>query len=146
MSTPAASHAREHDALPRERQRLVAIGIEGGRTLRQAGEERRLRRRQHRRFDAEVDAARPLDAGGLIAVGGEVQIEREDLALAEPVLEPQRDDRFVELGAPAAASIGRRRRNSSSFATCCVIVEPPSTMAFGDVLLDRPQIATGSTP
>ena len=42
-------------------------------------------------------------AGGLVAVGREVQVEREDLALREAMLEPQREHHLAHLGAEPAA-------------------------------------------
>ncbi len=76
---------------------------------------------------AEVRAAGALGADDLVAVGGEVQIQREDLALGEAMLEPQRQHRLANLRAQAARPRPALRRLSSSLATCCVIVEPPST-------------------
>ncbi len=97
----APLHPRQHHPLPRRGLRQAAPRVEPRRTLRQRGDERRLRRRQHRGVGAEVGVAGALGAGDLVAVGREVQVEREDLGLRQPMLEAQRDDRFLDLGAPA---------------------------------------------
>ena len=96
-------HAAQHRQLAGARGRQALPRIERRRPLRQRGEKRRLRRRQHRGVDAEIDPARAPRTGRLVAVGGEIEIEREDLALAEAVLEPEREQHLAHLGAPAAA-------------------------------------------
>ena len=127
----------------------VAVRVEARRPLRQAGEERRLRRRQHRRVAAEVRVAGAPRADDLVAVRREVQIQREDLALG------QADARAAARAPPPAAcardAAARARgacRLSSSFATCCVIVEPPSTTCALARCCARARaaIAIGSTP
>ena len=94
-------------SLPRDRGSSIAIRIERGRPLREAGQKRCLRGRQQACRCAEIDAARALGARHLIAVRRKVQIQREDVMLAEPMLQTQRNDRFVKLCADAA------RRSSS---------------------------------
>ncbi len=94
-------HPPKHGPLPRDRLVALAERVEPGRPLRQAGQKRRLRRRQHRRSAAEVGAARPLGADDLVAVRREVQVQREDLALVEPMLEPQREHGLADLLAHA---------------------------------------------
>ena len=84
--------------------RDVLQRVERGRPLRQRREERRLRRRQHRRVDAEVDLAGAPGPGRLVAVRREVQVQRQDLALAEAVLEPQRQHHLADLGAERRAA------------------------------------------
>jgi hypothetical protein len=98
----ARSHAAQHRALPGAGRFGMAERVEAARPLRQAGEEGRLRRREHRRRHAEVGLTRPLGAGELIAVGGEVQVQREQFGLREAMFEAQRDERLVRLGRDAA--------------------------------------------
>ena len=78
-----------------------------GRPLRQAGQKRGLCRRQHRRFGGKVGSTRPAGADHLIAVGGEVEVDRENLALVEPVLEPQRQHGLANLLAHAPDAFRR---------------------------------------
>ena len=75
---------------------------------------------------AEVCAAGSFDAGDLIAVRREVQVERKHFALGESMLEPQRDHGLVHLRRDPRVRAGCRRF-SSSLAACCEIVDPPST-------------------
>ena len=61
----------------------------------------------------EVGATRALDAGQLVAVGGEIEIQRQDLALGQSMLQPQRDDGFASLChefAPAAGAFQPREQ------------------------------------
>ena len=90
-------HAPKHRALPGDRLVAVAERVVARRPLRKAGQKRRLRRREHRRLGPEVDAARLSGADDLIAVGGEIEVEREDLALVEAMLEPQREHGLADL-------------------------------------------------
>ena len=99
---PAPLHPRQHHALPRRRLRQAAPRVEARRTLRQRRQERGLRRRQHRAVAAEVGVAGALGAGDLVAVRREVQVQREDLRLGQPMLEAQRDDRLLDLRSPPA--------------------------------------------
>ena len=99
---PAPLHPRQHHPLARRRLRQAAPRVEARRTLRQRRQERGLRRRQHRGVDAEVGVARALGAGDLVAVRREVQIQREDVRLGQPMLEAQRDDRLLDLRSPPA--------------------------------------------
>ena len=103
-------HPPQHGPLPREGRLRVSVRIEAGRTLRQAGQERRLRRRQHRRVVAEVRVARSSRADYLIAVRREVQVQREDLVLGEPMLQTLREHRLLHL----AHERSRSRRCLSS--------------------------------
>jgi hypothetical protein len=63
------------------------VGIEGGRPLGKSSEEGCLGRCEVGGGAPEVGAARRLGAHELVAVGGDVQVERENLSLGEPVLE-----------------------------------------------------------
>ena len=90
-------HPREYPALPLRRGLRIAQRIERPRPLRQRGQERGLRVRQLLGGDAEVTPARADDAGRLIAVRREVQVEREELALRVAMFEPQRDDGLAYL-------------------------------------------------
>ena len=60
--------------------------------------------------DAEVQLARAPGAGGLVAVRRQVQIQREDLALGEAMLEPEREHHLADLRAPARAACTPSRR------------------------------------
>ena len=82
--------------------RQFAIRVERGRPLRQACKERGLRHGELIGRCAEIAAAGALGPGHLIPVRRKVQIEREDVALRKPVLQPERDDGFVQLCAGAA--------------------------------------------
>ncbi len=97
-----SGHAKEHRPLAGLGGPQIAERIEGRGTLRQAGEKRRLRRRQHRRLDAEIALAGSSHARSLAAVGGQIQIQRENLALRETMLEPDRERHFLELRAKAS--------------------------------------------
>ena len=79
----------------------IPIRIEPGRALWQRRQKRRLGRRQQRGAAAEVLAARALGAHQLIPVRRQIQIERENLALAQAMLEAKRDHRFVHLAGDA---------------------------------------------
>ena len=130
-------HLCQYVTLPRRRRRLVAVRIERRRPLWQAGEERRLRGGQHPRLDTEVGLARTLEAGGLVAVGGEVQIERENLALRQAVFEPEGEDGFVHLRTPAAPAL---RRLPVEEQLRDLLRDRRSTLdylPFGDVPLER---------
>ena len=125
---PCGLHPVDDDALALQGRIEPAIGIERGGPLCEAREQRSLCRSQHRRITAEVGATGSSRAHDLVAVGGQIQIHRQDLALGEAVFQPQRENRLGDL---VGHSLGRRpgeRRASSSFATCCVIVDPPSTI------------------
>ena len=143
-------HLCQYVTLPRRRRCLVAVRIERRRPLWQAGEERRLRGGQHPRLDTEVGLARTLEAGGLVAVGGEVQIERENLALRQAVFEPEGEDGFVHLRTPAAPAL---RRLPVEEQLRDLLRDRRSTLddlPFGDVPLERARdgdgIDAGVTP
>ena len=99
-------HAAKDDPLSRHGGVPVPIRIEARWTLRQPGEECRLRWGQHPRWNVEVGTARALDAGDLIAIPGQVQIHRQDLALREAMFQPNGDHRFVHFGPPPARARG----------------------------------------
>ena len=80
----------------------IAPRVVARRLLWQRCEKGGLGGRQRRDVSAEVGARRPLRAGDLIPVRGEVQIEREDVLLAQLMLQPQREHRFADLRPPAA--------------------------------------------
>ncbi len=96
-------------------------GIESAWLLRKSGKERGLRGGERRDVPSEVRGRGPPCALDLIAVGGEVQVEREDLALCQPVLESHGHDRFADLCPPSTSSAGRL----------------PSQEQFGDLLSQR---------
>ena len=103
VSVPAATTMRASTTslAPPARAR-AAPRVEPGRPLRQRREKRGLRRRQHRRGAAEVGLARALGTGDLVAVRREVQIERENLALRQPMLQSHRDNRLTHFDPPPA--------------------------------------------
>jgi hypothetical protein len=91
-----SAHALQHLALAAPRSG-PAVGIERRRPLRQAGQERGLRGRQVVRGAAEVGPARGLGAHDLVPVRRDAQVQRQDLALAQPVLEAQRQQHLAQL-------------------------------------------------
>ncbi len=90
-------HAPEHRALACDRLVAIAERVVSGWTLWEPGQKRGLRRRQHRRLGREVGAARLAGADGLVAVGREIEIEREHFALVEAMFQPQREDGLADL-------------------------------------------------
>ncbi len=90
-------HPPQHGTLPRESRLRVSVRIESGRTLRKARQERRLRRREHRRVVTEVRVTRSSRADHLIAVCREVQVQREDLVLGKPMLQTLREHGLLKL-------------------------------------------------
>jgi hypothetical protein len=101
-------HPPKHRSLTPHGCLAATVGIEVGRALRQPRQKRRLCRRDCASGNAEVPAAGALDAHELIAVGRDVQIEREDFALREAVLQAQGDDRLAKLGDQTALPPRRR--------------------------------------
>jgi hypothetical protein len=90
--------------------------------LRQRGEKRGLRGRQHGRFDAEVDLGSFRDSRDLIAVRREIEIEGEDLVFGQPVLQAKRDQRLTRFRAQTARRRARLVRREDE---------------LGDLLRDR---------
>jgi hypothetical protein len=90
-------HAPEHVVLAGLGRLQPLLRIVLGRALRQPGQERRLRDREVLDVDVEEGARRRLDP---VRTGAEVdlvQIEVEDIVLAELVLETQREDDLLQL-------------------------------------------------
>ena len=106
LEPAAIVHHAQDVQRARPRGRGIAPRVVARRLLRQGRQKRRFRRRQRRRRPAEVRLRRALRALNLIAVRREVQIEREDLVLRQPMFEPQRDDRLIDLGRPPAPRPG----------------------------------------
>ena len=75
----------------------VAVGREPGRRLHQPGEQRGFRQGHEARALAEIFLRRRLDPIGARAEVDAVEIEFEDLILRIPALEPQRQDRLLDL-------------------------------------------------
>ncbi len=75
----------------------VAVGREPGRRLHQSGQHRRLRKRHLARALAEIFLRRRFDAEGAGAEIDAIEIELEDLVLGIFALEPQRQDRLLDL-------------------------------------------------
>ncbi len=76
--------------------------------VRKSREKRRLSHRQHRRRNAEVDLAGTRGTNHLVSVRREAQIQGEDLALGEAMLQSQGNLGFLQLprGAACASSRG----------------------------------------
>ena len=97
-------HPAENRLLPEAGRRHVLARIERARPLWQRREKGRLRGRQHGCIHAKVQPARPPGPGRLVAVRRQVQVHREDVALAEAMLQAERQHRLTELhGDPAMA-------------------------------------------
>jgi hypothetical protein len=99
-------HAAQHHALAGDGGVLPAIRVEARWPLGQTREERRLRGRDQGRRHAEVRAAGALGSRDLVAVGRQVQIQGQQLALAEAVLETQGHQRLAQLLGHAARARG----------------------------------------
>ena len=144
------AHAFEHTASTTRRPVRMLPRVEPRRLLRQRREKRRLRRRQHRRGHAEACLARPLRAGNLIPMQGQVEIEREDLASTGDAPAAARASgrrAWCRPSGPAPDDPRSASRARSSFTTCCVSVDPPSTTRPSArlVFIARAS-AIGSTP
>src|SRR5262249_27474991 len=72
------------------------------RALRDDRERQRLRQREPARWLAEIDEARGADALDVTAVGNEVEISLEDLAIRVPALDLERARDLLELAAKRA--------------------------------------------
>ena len=77
----------------------IALGVEHGRRLHGAGEDRRLAEREISCGVAEIGLRRRLDTGGAVAEEHAVEIELEDLVLGVIVLEPDGEQRLLNLAA-----------------------------------------------
>ncbi len=80
----------------------IAVGRELGRRLHQAGENGRFAQRRLSRAMPEIPLARGLHAIGAGAEIDAVEIEFEDLVLRVAPLQPQREDRLLDLAAERA--------------------------------------------
>ena len=98
-------HALEHPLLPPPRGRFVTIRIERGRPLGQTGQEGRLGRREVLGRGVEIGAAGRLCALELVPVGRDVQVQGQDLALRELVLDAQGEQRFAQLAPRGAIAV-----------------------------------------
>ena len=127
----------------------IAVGRELGRRLHQAGEEGRLRQRHESRALAEIFLRRGLDPIGARAEIDAVEIEFEDLVLGVAALEPERQDRLLDLArqralprqeqilgellgqrraaldAAAAGHIAQKRARHAERVDAVMFVEPP---------------------
>ena len=90
-------HTTKNTALSREGGVQLAERVVTRRPARKTGQERRLRRREHRWIATEVRVAGAAGADDLVAVTGEIQIEREDFRFVETMLEAQRENGFANL-------------------------------------------------
>ena len=103
-------HPRQHPSLPAQGGVEVAIRIENRGPLGQAGQEGGLRRRQAGGPAAEVAPARRFGSHALVAVRREAQVEGQDLAFAQAVLEPQRKHGLAQLPAQGARAVDEELR------------------------------------
>ena len=86
----------------------VAVGAAPLRRLRQGDEQRRLGRVQPARLLAEIGERGGAHALDVAAIGGERQVELEDLVLGERPLQSERGQHLVELAGGAAGRIALR--------------------------------------
>src|SRR5215831_16687147 len=75
----------------------MPVRVEGVRTLGQAGKERAFLERELLRRLAKITARRHLDAPGAAAEIDGIEIELENLRLAEGLLDPRRHDHLADL-------------------------------------------------
>jgi hypothetical protein len=75
----------------------MPVRVEGVRTFGQTGKERAFLKREFVRRLAEIAACRHLDAPGAAAQINEIEIELENLRLAERTLDPRRHDHLADL-------------------------------------------------
>ena len=129
-------HASDDVLLPGRGAGHRAIRIERRRPLWKRSQKRRLRRRGGRGADAEILAARPLGSHQLIAVRRKVQVQGEDLALRQAMLEPHGNHGLAKLrGKPAPHRFGPAAR---------ALVHLPCEQQLRDLLTDR-RSALGKT-
>ena len=83
----------------------MTIRVERARPLGQAGQEGGLGRGEVLRRGVEVGAAGRLRALELVPVGRDVQVQGQDLALGEPVLDAQGEQRFAQLARRGAVAV-----------------------------------------
>ena len=91
------SHPAEHVLEAVARAREVAVRVEIVRTLGKAGQHRALHRRQRACRFAEIAARRHLDAPGTTPEIDRVEIELENLGLAQRALDIRGDDDLAKL-------------------------------------------------
>jgi hypothetical protein len=75
----------------------MPVGIEIVRPLGQGGEQRAFLQGQVLRLLAEIAAGRELDPPGAAAEINRIEVELEDLRLAQRVLDPRRHDHLADL-------------------------------------------------
>ena len=90
-------HRLQHLLAPHERRRRVVQRVVDRRRLRQAGEQRRLRKRQVLRLLREVRLGGGLDAVGVVPVVDGVQVGLEDPRLRPLVAELDREAGLLDL-------------------------------------------------
>ena len=95
-------HRRQHLARAGRGGGRIGARIEPRRRARQPRQHRRLPQRHASRRDAEIHPRRGVHAPGAGAEIDAVQPDLEDLALAEAVLQPQRQQQFLHLAAERA--------------------------------------------
>ena len=122
--TPAPTIRSSTRSRAAPRRRRVAVGPARFGRLRQGDEQRRLGEGQPLRLLAEIGEARRADALDVAAIGREREVEVEDSALAEALLELHGAHHLAQLRRRAV----RPSRGSIRRATCMVSVEPPETM------------------
>ena len=92
----------EHDVGAGARGGQVDVRRVFGRRLEQAGEHRGFREIDVAHRLVEVEMRRAVDAEGAAAHIGAVEIELQDLVLGEPRLQPDREERLVDLALDGA--------------------------------------------
>ena len=90
-------HAAENISEPFLRASGMPVGIEIVRPLGQAGQQRALLQGQILRLLAEIAAGRELDPPGAAAEIDRIEVELEDLRLAQRVLDPRGHDHLADL-------------------------------------------------
>ena len=104
---PGFDHCGKHQPAALAGILQVPARCQPRRRLHQPGEHRRFTQRQLFGFGIEIDARSGADAIGAIAEIDARQVARQDLVLAQPRLQPQRDDDFLQLALDAA--VGRQK-------------------------------------
>ena len=99
---PRFGHLAQHAPRTRARHGRIGCRRELGRRLQQAGEHGGFRQRQLAGRLAEEAPRRRLDAVGAAAEIHAVEIDLEDVALAQAHLQPQGEDQLLQLAAERA--------------------------------------------
>ena len=118
---------------------MLTYGLCADVALKDAGNQRRLLERQVLRRFREVEVRRGLHAVGAVAEIHLVAVHREDLFLRVPLLDLDREDRFLDFARPPFSSLRKSLRVS-----CCVSVLAPAAFRRSDQVLDGGQDDVGN--